>query len=109
MEEGSDVSHNLTTNDGIVISRNGQKASFLSIDAVKARHRGNYSCFAHNRAGVANHTAYLAINGEELVILLRKNLALVRFVGKVQGNLFKIFGNFAKYFKKFGRKFLKIS
>jgi len=37
--------------------------SVLGIDAVKARHRGNYTCFAQNKAGVANHTVYLAING----------------------------------------------
>lgn len=62
-EEGSDLTYNLTTGDGIVITRNSQKMSVLGIDAVKAKHRGNYSCFAQNKAGVANHTVYLAING----------------------------------------------
>lgn len=57
------MTHNLTTGDGIVITRGSQKTSMLAIDAVKARHRGNYSCFAQNKAGVANHTVYLAING----------------------------------------------
>jgi Down syndrome cell adhesion molecule-like protein 1 len=61
--DGSDLSHNLTTNDGIVISRNSQKFSILAIEAVKARHRGNYSCFASNKAGVAQFSSYLAING----------------------------------------------
>jgi Immunoglobulin domain len=54
---------NLTTNDGIVISRNNQKISMLAIEAVKARHRGNYTCYAQNRAGVTQHSAFLAVNG----------------------------------------------
>lgn len=58
-----DASHNLTSSDGIVIMRSTQKMSVLSIEAVKARHRGNYTCFAHNKAGVAQQSAYLAING----------------------------------------------
>lgn len=55
--------HNLSTNDGIVITRLSQKVSMLAIDAVKARHRGNYTCFAQNKAGFTHHSAYLAING----------------------------------------------
>lgn len=55
---------NLTTNDGIVISRNSQKLSLLNIDAVKARHRGNYTCYAKNKAGVTQYSAFLFINGE---------------------------------------------
>lgn len=57
------LTYNLTTNDGIVITRNSQKISMLAIDAVKARHRGNYTCFASNKGGVAQQFAYLAING----------------------------------------------
>ena len=55
--------YNLTTNDGVVITRNGQKISMLAIDAVKARHRGNYTCYAQNKGGHTNHSAYLSING----------------------------------------------
>lgn len=55
--------YNLTTNDGIVITRNSQKVSNLLIEAVKARHKGNYTCHAQNKGGSASHTAYLAING----------------------------------------------
>jgi len=61
--DDEDYPHNVTSNDGIVVMRNTQKMSALSIDAVKARHRGNYSCFAQNKAGVAQHSAYLAMNG----------------------------------------------
>lgn len=58
-----DFSYNLTTNDGIVITRNSQKMSVLGIESLKSRHRGNYTCFVANKAGVAQHSAYLAING----------------------------------------------
>jgi len=62
-ESSDEMSYNLTTNDGIVISRNSQKISLLAIEALKARHRGNYTCFAQNKAGSVQHSAYLAING----------------------------------------------
>lgn len=58
-----DFAYNLTTNDGVMITRNIKKISMLSIEALKARHRGNYTCFVSNKAGVAQHSAYLAING----------------------------------------------
>jgi hypothetical protein len=55
--------YNISSNDGIVISKAGNKLSVLNIEAVKARHRGNYSCYARNKAGVAKHSAYLSVNG----------------------------------------------
>jgi hypothetical protein len=58
--------YNITTSDGVVITRTSQKVSTLAIDAVKARHRGNYTCFASNKGGFANHSAYLAINGSKI-------------------------------------------
>lgn len=58
-----EMTYNLTTNDGIVITRTSQKVSTLAIDAVKARHRGNYTCYASNKGGTTQHSAYLAING----------------------------------------------
>lgn len=61
--DGDSVGFNLTTNDGILITRNTQKVSMIAIDAVKARHRGNYTCFAANKGGFVQHSAYLAING----------------------------------------------
>lgn len=59
-----EMSYNLTTNDGIVVTRNSPKVSILTIDAVKARHRGNYTCFAQNKGGFVQQSAYLAINGD---------------------------------------------
>lgn len=61
--DNEDHSENLTTSDGILITRASQKISTLGIEAVKARNRGNYTCSVHNRAGIASHSAYLAING----------------------------------------------
>ena len=55
---------NLSTNDGVVILKNGQKLSLLNIESVKARHRGNYTCYAKNKAGISQYTATLAINGD---------------------------------------------
>ena len=57
------VPYNLTSNDGIVISRTGQKISMLAIDSLRPLHRGLYSCYAQNKGGFTNHSANLAING----------------------------------------------
>lgn len=62
-DEYHKIERNLTTNDGVVITKSSPKISLLNIDAVKARHRGNYTCYASNKAGVTQHSAYLAING----------------------------------------------
>ena len=59
---------NLSTNDGVVITRNNQKVSVLTIEAVKARHRGNYTCYAQNKAGIAQFSAFLAVNGLNFLI-----------------------------------------
>jgi Immunoglobulin domain len=60
----NNLTHNLTSNDGIILSRNTQKISVLAIEAVKARHRGNYTCFAQNRAGLAQYSSFLLVNGK---------------------------------------------
>lgn len=54
----------LLTNDGIVITRSSQRMSVLTIESVKARHRGEYICKAKNRAGSVQSAANLAINGD---------------------------------------------
>jgi hypothetical protein len=58
-----DITKNLSTNDGIVISKSGNKLSLLNIESVKHRHRGNYTCWARNKAGSTHHTSALSING----------------------------------------------
>lgn len=65
-DDFSEYERNLTTNDGVMITRNSQKISMLAIDAVKARHRGNYTCYAKNKAGITKHSAFLLINGESV-------------------------------------------
>lgn len=62
-ESDESMSYNLTTNDGVVVTKPSQKISIMAIDAVKARHRGNYTCFAQNKGGTAQYTTYLAMNG----------------------------------------------
>lgn len=58
------VERNLTTNDGVIITRNGNKLSVLNIESIKSRHRGIYKCISANKAGVAEYSATLAINGD---------------------------------------------
>lgn len=62
-EGDESMSYNLTTNDGVVVTKPSQKISILAIDAVKARHRGNYTCFAQNKGGSSQFSTYLAVNG----------------------------------------------
>lgn len=75
VDDFNGLERNLSTNDGLMITRTSQKLSLLNIDAVKARHRGNYTCYAINKAGVARHSAFLFINGEfKLQIFTHKDL-----------------------------------
>jgi hypothetical protein len=47
----------------ILIGKISQRISTLSIEAVKARHSGDYTCRASNAAGKIDHTAHLRVNG----------------------------------------------
>lgn len=71
-EDNQNFTYNLTTNDGIMISKMSQKIGTLNIEALKARHRGNYTCFVKNKAGTASHSAYLAINGSITISKISK-------------------------------------
>lgn len=51
------------SNDGISISRTNQRISILSIESVRDRHAGNYSCVAENKAGLVELSADLWVNG----------------------------------------------
>ncbi|XP_021705561.1 Down syndrome cell adhesion molecule-like protein Dscam2 isoform X17 [Aedes aegypti] len=53
--------HRLRTGDGVLITSNGQKISFLSIESVQSRHAGNYTCIAKNRAGQTQHSSELQV------------------------------------------------
>lgn len=48
---------------GVTTQNIGRKGSILLIDPVSENHRGNYTCTARNKAGVANFSANLRING----------------------------------------------
>ncbi|XP_036333525.1 Down syndrome cell adhesion molecule-like protein Dscam2 isoform X33 [Rhagoletis pomonella] len=50
------------TNDGLIVTRNSQRLSVLSVESVRARHAGNYSCVATNNAGASRQSATLAVN-----------------------------------------------
>lgn len=41
----------------------GKRIYILTIDSVSEKHVGNYTCFAKNRAGHANHSSELKVNG----------------------------------------------
>lgn len=50
--------------DGLVsIGKMGKRLSILNIDAVNARHAGNYTCVASNLAGAVDQSDLLIVNG----------------------------------------------
>ncbi|KRF98099.1 uncharacterized protein Dwil_GK22019, isoform BJ [Drosophila willistoni] len=52
----------LYTNDGLIVTRHSQRLSVLSIESVRARHAGNYSCVATNNAGEIRQSSILRVN-----------------------------------------------
>lgn len=61
--------YNLTTVDGIMITKPNSKMSVLAIEAVKSRHRGTYECVVSNQAATVSHSAFLSINGSILTTI----------------------------------------
>lgn len=55
----------IDTNDGIVISKMGQKMSTLYIESIRSRHAGVYSCNAKNKAGSVQHSSELRVIGND--------------------------------------------
>lgn len=49
--------------DGFTVMQLNTRTSYLSVDALEARHRGSYSCVAQNTAGRAIYSAELQVNG----------------------------------------------
>lgn len=47
----------------ILTERRGQRIHNLMIDAIEAKHAGNYTCIASNSAGRAEHSTELIVNG----------------------------------------------
>lgn len=60
----------ISTNDGVLITKSGQKISMLSIESVQSRHAGNYTCMARNRAGEVSHSSELKVIGKLIVTFL---------------------------------------
>lgn len=61
---------------GITVTKIGHKSSSLSIDSVASIHRGLYTCSASNRAGHANYSAELAVNGILMKYIIQQFLLL---------------------------------
>ncbi|XP_040165873.1 Down syndrome cell adhesion molecule-like protein Dscam2 isoform X23 [Anopheles arabiensis] len=51
----------ISSNDGITVSKLGQKMSTLYIESIRSRHAGNYTCRASNAAGSVEHSSELKV------------------------------------------------
>lgn len=47
----------------IALTKFMKSIHILAIESINAKHAGNYTCVASNRAGHAEHTANLIVNG----------------------------------------------
>lgn len=47
----------------ITTTQIGPRTSLLAIGSVTDRHSGNYTCYAENKAGYAEHTVSLNVHG----------------------------------------------
>lgn len=50
----------------VSVSSTGKRVSLMTIEAVSARHAGEYTCTASNAAGATSYSAILAVNGTTL-------------------------------------------
>lgn len=59
------VLNNDPVNDypGVSVASMGKRSSFLTIEAVEAKHAGNFTCLARNLAGSVNYSTELKVNG----------------------------------------------
>lgn len=56
--------------DDIVISLSGKRAKQLTIESVKAKHAGEYTCIVSNFAGSTTRSAALTVNGTPINVIL---------------------------------------
>lgn len=49
---------------GVTTHKLGRQGSSLLIDDVGFEHRGNYTCFAKNAAGIVSYSAILNVHGK---------------------------------------------
>lgn len=52
----------ITNREGLSTVR-GKKYSTLNLESVSFEDAGEYTCIAENRAGMANYSAFLNVNG----------------------------------------------
>ncbi|XP_055593971.1 cell adhesion molecule Dscam2 isoform X20 [Uranotaenia lowii] len=52
----------IASEEGVIVSRTNQRMSVLTIESVRDRNAGNYTCVAQNAAGQIEQTALLAVN-----------------------------------------------
>lgn len=55
--------------NGIIVSKVGNKISTISIDSVQENHAGVYTCVAANKAGSAHYSVDLYVNGNYLIFI----------------------------------------
>lgn len=64
----------ITGEHGFTLSRMNPRTSSLNIDSLEARHRGIYKCIASNKAGSAEYSAELHVNGLCKQTYIEKNI-----------------------------------
>lgn len=58
----------ISAENGITIVKLNQRTSTLSISSVEGMHRGAFKCLASNKAGQAEYSADLYVNGSFYLI-----------------------------------------
>ena len=61
------------SNDGVMITKASQKTSILTIESARARHAGNYTCIARNKAGQTEHSSELHVIGKLVIYSFHPN------------------------------------
>ena len=59
---------NIPPESGINTVSINRRANALSIESVTETHAGNYTCTAHNMAGMNSFTAHLHVNGLKFIL-----------------------------------------
>lgn len=53
----------VNTISGINLAKGGKRTVMMNIESVKAKHAGNYTCMAENKAGHTKYTTELKVYG----------------------------------------------
>ncbi|XP_023287722.1 hemicentin-1 [Orussus abietinus] len=82
------------THPDVAVTRTGKKSSMLGIDAVTARHAGEYTCVAGNLAGTTSHSATLSVNVAPLLAPISFGAELVNWGEQVSAVCSVLKGDF---------------